>query len=108
LWRLRPARNLREELPRRLTVSEAKLNLPVPDADGVYRYPDGSGFRFIKRAGKWVGWWAPKPGSSHCCPLRGDNDVRSYFDSAEEVARAIAAGGEGPVAESDHPGEFTV
>lgn len=69
------------------------VRIPVPDENGVYRYPDGSGFRRNPRTGKFTGWWANQ------VVLKGDCDETSYFDTAEEVALCIEAGEEGPFRE---------
>lgn len=76
--------------------------LPEPDCLGVYTYPDGSDiFRSdgaslngsLKMAGKSEKWCARWADHSF---LTSDNDQRSYFDSPEDAAMALAMGGEGP------------
>lgn len=54
------------------------------------RFTDGSAaYSSSNVAGKFVAHWDDRT------PLRGDNDERSYFDSVDEAAAAIQAGGEG-------------
>lgn len=84
-----------------MSMTETKAWLPEPDERGAFRYADGSGFQFNSRVGKWVGWWAPEGGRSSV-PLRGydennpSHETTSFFLTAEEVAQAIADGGDGP------------
>lgn len=76
--------------------------LPPPTPGGGFVFPDGSVVcRSTVRPGKWVGYWAPRPGFSRGTPLMhedrdGLTETTSYFDSAEEAVAALAAGGEGP------------
>lgn len=58
------------------------------------RYPDGSAIYRSLSGRKWVAHWADRT------PLRGDNDERSYFDTPEEAAAALIAGGEGPAVQA--------
>jgi len=84
-------------------MSEA-IFIPEPDAAGYYRYPDGSGFRFSERVGKWSAWWKRGSGTSKwwpntasgCCALLDADDKQAWFATKEEAAQAIAEGGEGP------------
>ena len=61
----------------------------------VFRFPDGSAIYRANQYGKWVGHWADKT------PLRGDNDERSFFATADEGIAALQAGGEGPAAKTE-------
>lgn len=59
-------------------------------------FPDGSSVQpSLYVRGKWLAWWADRT------PLRGDNDERSYFHSADEAVAALIEGGEGP--QAGHP-----
>jgi len=71
-------------------LSKAKLDT------GIYRFPDGSRvYPSIRRPGKWLACWADGTllRSEDKC---GVGETKSYFDSAEQAAQALAAGGEGP------------
>lgn len=72
--------------------------LPRQDEFKRYRWADGSAvWPSSSNRGKWLAKWADGT------PLRGLNERtgeegKSFFDSAQEAAEAIAAGGEGPAA----------
>jgi hypothetical protein len=71
--------------------------LPAPDANGNYRYADGSRIWKSGVAGKWLGCWA------NGVMLHGDNDKPYYFKSALAVAACLNNAEEGPSAQEQKP-----
>lgn len=92
------------KLPEQLPEPQKKPLLPELDssapivsaftAHNGYKYPDGAAIKYSPDAKAWRAWWKPEGNvqSLH----RSDNNEVSYYQTAEDAAKAFQGTGQGP------------